>query len=85
MGDIQHLGHKEAIEKIKEIAGDIKMCLFCTRLGEKPFKTRPMTTLQVDDEGNLWFFSSKTSHKEAQINRMMKYSYYIAIMAVRLI
>lgn len=58
----------EAIAKIKELAEDIKMCMFCTDLSVRPVPVRPMSVLQVDDRANLWFLSSKSSNKNFEIN-----------------
>jgi general stress protein 26 len=59
--------NKEAIEKIKELANNIKICMFCTDLSHEPFSTRPMALREVDEEGNLWFISSASSHKNYEI------------------
>jgi general stress protein 26 len=67
MGNYKDLFSNEAIEKIKEMAEDIKMCMFCTELSVRPVPTRPMSVLEVDDQGNLWFLSSKNSNKNFEI------------------
>lgn len=67
MGDTKNLSDKEAVEKIKDLVDDIKTCMFCTKVTDVPFRARPMATLEVDDEGNLWFFSNKTSDKNDEI------------------
>ncbi|TRW24267.1 pyridoxamine 5'-phosphate oxidase family protein [Flavobacterium zepuense] len=67
MGNYKDLFSDEAKAKIKEMAEDIKMCMFCTELGVRPIPTRPMGVLNVDDEGNLWFLSSKKSNKNFEI------------------
>lgn len=69
MGHIDNLEHGEAVKKIQELAMDIRVCMFCTQLGKKPFETRPMNTMDVDNEGNLWFFSGKYSHKDQDIRQ----------------
>lgn len=69
MSNIQNLQQHEAIDKIRELAEKIGVCLFCTQSVELPFETRPMGTQQVDDEGNLWFFSSAGSHKNREIKQ----------------
>ncbi|MEX2593815.1 MAG: pyridoxamine 5'-phosphate oxidase family protein [Anditalea sp.] len=61
------LAKKEAIAKIKELANDINICMFCTDLNHQPIPTRPMALREVDEEGNLWFISSATSHKNSEI------------------
>ena len=67
MGNYKDLFSNEAIDKIKEMAEDIKMCMFCTELSVRPVPTRPMSVLEVDDKGNLWFLSSKNSNKNFEI------------------
>jgi general stress protein 26 len=67
MGDVKNLREKEAISKLKEIAEGTDMCMFCTGVDEFPFSTRPMSTQEVDEEGNLWFLSNKESHKNSDI------------------
>lgn len=67
MSNTENLHDEEAIKKIKDFADDIKVCMFCTKVTDVPFRTRPMSTLDVDDEGNLWFFSSKASDKNDEI------------------
>ncbi len=68
MGDIKHLQGKEAIKKMKEMVKSIDTCMFCTDVDKVPFPSRPMSTQEVDDDGNFWFFSSKSSHKNQEIN-----------------
>lgn len=61
------LKKEEAIEKIQKLAKDINICMFCTELDQQPFSTRPMAVREVDEEGNLWFLSSASSHKNWEI------------------
>lgn len=67
MGTHKDLFSKEAIAKIKEMAEDIKTCMFCTELSVRPIPTRPMALQEVDDGGNLWFISSAKSNKNFEI------------------
>jgi general stress protein 26 len=66
MGDTKHLHSESAISKMKELAKEITTCMFGTYENSK-FFTRPMSTQQVDDEGNLWFLSDRDSEKNNQI------------------
>ncbi len=58
----------EAKDKIRELIKKSEACFFCTAL---PFSessgARPMSVLEVDDEGNLWFLSADDSYKNAEI------------------
>ncbi|MDQ7948756.1 MAG: pyridoxamine 5'-phosphate oxidase family protein [Pedobacter sp.] len=43
-------------------------CFFCTNIKTGlPLSVRPMSVLDIDDSGNLWFMSQKDSHKNAEI------------------
>ncbi len=67
MGEKKDLFSKDAVSKIKEMAEDIKTCMFCTELSVRPIPTRPMALQEVDDKGNLWFISSAESNKNFEI------------------
>jgi general stress protein 26 len=64
---IENLTSKQAIEKIKELAKAADIGMFTTALTQLPLNSRPMSTQNVDDEGNLWFFSEKDSTKNQDI------------------
>ncbi|MDQ3020154.1 MAG: pyridoxamine 5'-phosphate oxidase family protein [Bacteroidota bacterium] len=68
MGDTKNLSNNEAIKKIKELAEEIDICMFCTYDGDK-LKARPMSTQKVDDEGTIWFLSDKDSHTNQEIKQ----------------
>ncbi len=62
---IQSLQGKEAVEKLKELAKGAENCFFCTDIKTGlPMSVRPMSVLDVDDSGNLWFMSQKDSEKK---------------------
>ena len=67
MGNTINLSDNEAVKKLKELVDDIRICMFCTNVFDIPFSARPMATLDVDDNGNLWFFSNKASDKNDEI------------------
>ncbi len=59
---------EEALKKLKHIATKAENCFFCTNIKTGlPVSVRPMSVLQVDEEGNLWFMSMKDSHKNEEI------------------
>lgn len=65
MSTVKNLSNEEAIAKLKELA-EGKMCLFCTR-ENGDLQSRPMGATQVDESGDIWFFSPKSSNKNRQI------------------
>jgi general stress protein 26 len=74
MNDYKTLTDTEAVGKIKELAAD-KICMFCTYEDFK-MNTRPMSTSAVDDDGTLWFFTEKDSHK----NHQLKYNQQVDLL-----
>ncbi len=64
---IQNLTNQDAIDKIKELVKSEQLCLFTTKLSTAPLSTRPMSAMDTDEEGNLWFFSAKSSDKNEHI------------------
>jgi general stress protein 26 len=69
MGNLKNLFDNQAIEKLKYLTEGIKTCMFCTDLNQLPINTRPMSLQSVDDKGNLWFISSRSSNKNFEIKR----------------
>lgn len=65
MSTTKNLSNEEAIKKLKELA-EGKMCLFCTNENGK-LQSRPMGAIKVDDAGDIWFFSAKSSNKNRQV------------------
>ena len=65
----ENLFNKEAISKLKELSEKARTCMFITNLkNNPPFNSRPMSLQECDEEGNLWFISSKESRKNMEIS-----------------
>lgn len=65
---IKTLEGQEALEKLKHIAKAAENCFFCTNIKTGlPLSVRPMSVLDVDDAGNLWFMSQADSHKNDEV------------------
>jgi general stress protein 26 len=67
--EIEDVHHGEAMKKIKELADAADICLFTTNLTKLPLSARPMSRQKIDDNGTMWFFSHKTSHKNEHIQQ----------------
>lgn len=63
----KHLYGQEALKKLKSLAENAHMCMMLTALNDRPIATRPMTIQEVDENGILWFISSKSSDKNHQL------------------
>jgi general stress protein 26 len=57
---------QESIEKLKGMLEDIDFAMLTTVAGGK-FRSRPMSTQEMDENGDLWFFTSDDTHKVEEI------------------
>ena len=65
--------NKEDYEKLKDMLKDIDFCMLTTRDDEGDLHSRPMSLNgDIDDEGNLWFFTSSNSLKAHEISTNSK-------------
>lgn len=65
---IKTLAGAEAVKKLKDLATSAENCFFCTNIKTGlPLSVRPMSVLQVDNDGNLWFISHNDSVKNEEI------------------
>ena len=70
MENNKNLSANEGLEKLKELVKAINICLFSTNLQKNDGATfRPMSAQQVDEDGNIWFFSGLDSDKNLEINK----------------
>jgi general stress protein 26 len=79
MSNTTNLQAREGVEKLKKLVEEINICLFCTNLKTGDGATcRPMGAQEVDDEGNLWFFSDINSDKNREIKQDKKVQLFFA-------
>jgi general stress protein 26 len=57
----------EDLRTIAQIIDDATVCMLTTHNHAGGLCSRPMYTQQVDAEGNLWFFTSSSSHLVSEI------------------
>lgn len=57
---------QESIEKLKGLLENIDFAMLTTIAGGK-FRSRPMSTQEMDLNGDLWFFTSDQTHKVDEI------------------
>lgn len=55
------------VAKLAELARDIKIAMFTTVDSEGHFVSRPMSQQQIEADGDLWFFTERTSSVVGQI------------------
>ena len=59
---------KQQIEELRELVMDLDIAMFTTRDGGGQLHSRPMDTQQVDDEGHLWFLTSRKSDVVGEVH-----------------
>jgi len=52
--------------KLKELIDEIKIGMLTTQDEDGTLRSRPLQTRVVDDDGSLWFFTSRSSPKVAE-------------------
>jgi len=60
---------EEDVKKFKELIEYVDVCMFTTLDDNYRLHSRPMSTAQVDEEGNAWFFTNEFSEKINEISR----------------
>ena len=55
--------HNAALAKVAEMVGDARFAMLTTKEKDGTLRSRPMATMQLDSQGNLWFFTSLSSPK----------------------
>jgi general stress protein 26 len=64
------MSHESGFEKLREMIKEIDLCMLTTVDESDDLHSRPMSlNSDVDEEGNLWFFTSSNSHKASEIER----------------
>jgi general stress protein 26 len=58
--------NQESLKKLKELVDEVKIAMLCTSQQDH-LRSRPMSTAQFDDEGNLWFFTNDHSGKVGEV------------------
>jgi general stress protein 26 len=67
MNETQNLSSGDAVKKIRELVEAGPTCMFASQLTSIPIHVCPMQAQQVDDHGNLWFFSGADSDHNAHV------------------
>ena len=60
----------EKLEKVRDMIGGIRIAMMTTVDEQGNLVSRPMAALQFDEEGNVWFFTNRSSPKVDQIEHI---------------
>jgi general stress protein 26 len=57
----------KAVERLRELVDPAPVCMFASRLGQIPAHVCPMQVQEVDEDGDLWFFSGSDSEHNGHL------------------
>lgn len=63
----KNLQSEEALRKFKKLVEDIRICMFITNNETENEHTRPMATIDIEDDGTLWFYTDIRSIKVEEV------------------
>ncbi len=66
MTDKKHLFADDAIEKLRELT-EGNTAMLVTHTGSSKIQARPMSTVQTDELGHIFFLSDRTSNQNSEI------------------
>ena len=64
----KNLDNTEALQKLKDLVEQINVCMFITNTTSADEHTRPMATIEVEENGTLWFYTDIRSIKVKEVN-----------------
>jgi general stress protein 26 len=66
----KNLQSNEALEKFKKLVNEVNICMFITNNNtDEHSHTRPMATIEVEDNGTLWFYTDVRSIKVEEVEK----------------
>jgi general stress protein 26 len=69
----KNLQSQEALDKFKKLVKEINVCMFITNNNnDVKTHTRPMATVEVEENGTLWFFTDVRSIKVEEVQQEQK-------------
>ncbi|KQW46395.1 MULTISPECIES: pyridoxamine 5'-phosphate oxidase family protein [unclassified Roseateles] len=69
VGTEEDLSGQAAAQKIADLVEAGNSCFFCTVGMNSRLHARPMTVTEVEDSGQLWFFTEIDSYKTIELDR----------------
>jgi general stress protein 26 len=58
----------ESLKYLQDKVKEVRTAMLTTYNAEKGFSSRPMGTADIDEEGNIWFFTNEYSPKASEIS-----------------
>jgi len=68
----KNLQSEEALKKFKKLVEEVRVCMFITNNQTEEEHTRPMSVVDVEDNGTLWFYTDIRSIKVEEVATQRK-------------
>lgn len=68
-GAMTEVTGKEALERVKTLVEDIDFTMLTTQDAQNRLVSRPMSTREMDDAGDIWFFTAEDTQKVDDVQR----------------
>lgn len=65
----QQLTSEDAVKKFRDLVQDVNVCMFTTIDDKDQLFSRPMSTVQIDSDGNAWFFTNEFSETIQEVSK----------------
>lgn len=62
------MGHQQDVEKLRELMKDVRICMMTTIDEDGGLRSRPMAMQQAEFDGDLWFFTGKSTEKTHEVS-----------------
>lgn len=59
--------HQQDIEKLRELMKDVKFCMLTSVHSDGTLRSRPMTLQDSEFDGDLWFFTGRSTTKSDEV------------------
>lgn len=69
MSELNYTKDKKALQKMRSLIDTRKVVMMATNLEQIPFSICPMTLQQMDEQGDLWFFTARNTDHFKDIER----------------
>ncbi len=63
----KNLQSEDALKKFKKLVEDVRVCMFITNNQTEAEHTRPMSVVDIEDDGTLWFYTDIRSIKVEEV------------------
>ncbi len=69
MSHHEHAKNEDDLTKVRQLLKGLRFAMLTTEVPGGQLHSRPMSMLELDDEGGLWFLTSEETHKVQEVSQ----------------